>query len=45
MAFSSAVYEDMGGSAGVTRGAGPVAGGGFSGVGSEGVLGDDGGKG
>ena len=44
-AFSSAVCEDMGGGAGTTRGAGPVARGGFPGVGSEGVLGDDGGKG
>ena len=44
-AFSSAVCEDMGGGAGVTKGAGPVAGGGFPGAGSEGVLGDEGGKG
>ena len=44
-AFSSAVCEDMGGGAGVTRGAGPVTRGGFPGVGSEGVLGDEGGKG
>ena len=43
-AFSSAVCEDMGGTR-VTRGAGPVTGGGFPGVGSEGVLGDEGGKG
>ena len=39
-ASSSAVCEDMGGGAGVTRGAGPTTGGG-----SEGVLGDEGGKG
>ena len=45
MAFSSAVCEDMGVSAGVTRGAGPVTGGGFPGMGSEGVSGDKGGKG
>ena len=44
-AFSSAVCEDMGGGAGATRGTGPVTGGGFPGVGSKGVLGDDGGKG
>ena len=44
-AFSSAVCEDMGGGAGATRGAGLVTGGGLPGVGSEGVLGDDGGKG
>ena len=43
-AFSSAVCEDMGVSAGVTRGAGPVTGG-FPGVGSKGVSGDEGGKG
>ena len=44
-AFSSAVCEDMAGGVGVTRGAGPVTRGGFPGVGSKGVLGDDGGKG
>ena len=44
-AFSSAVCKDMGGGAGVTRGAGPVTGGGFPGMGSEGVSGDEGGKG
>ena len=44
-AFSSAVCEDMGVGAGVARGAGPVTGGGFPGVGSEGVSGDEGGKG
>ena len=44
-AFSSAVCEDMVGGVGVTRGAGLVTGGGFPGVGSEGVLGDEGGKG
>ena len=44
-AFSSAVCKDMGVSAGVARGAGPVTGGGFPGVGSEGVSGDEGGKG
>ena len=44
-AFSSAVCEDMMGGVGVTRGAGPETGGGFPGVGSEGVLGDEGGKG
>ena len=44
-AFSSVVCEDMGVSAGVARGAGPVTGGGFPGVGSEGVSGDEGGKG
>ena len=43
-AFSSGC-EDMGGGAGVTRGAGPVTGGGFPGVGSEGMSGDEGGKG
>ena len=43
-AFSSAVCEDMVG-AGVARGTGPVTGGGFPGVGSEGVSGDEGGKG
>ena len=37
-AFSSAVCEDMGGGAGVTRGR-------FPGMGSEGVSGDEGGKG
>ena len=35
----------MVGGVGVTRGAGPVTGGGFPGVGSDGVLGDEGGKG
>ena len=45
VAFNSAVCEDMGGGAGVTRGAGPVTGGGFPGVGSEGVSGDEDGKG
>ena len=44
-AFSSAVYEDMGVGAGVARGAGPVTGGGFPGVGSEGFSGDEGSKG
>ena len=43
-AFSSVVCKDMGGGAGATRGAGPVTGGGIP-MGSEGVLGDDGGKG
>ena len=44
-AFSSAVCKDMGVGAGVARGTGPVTGGGFPGVGSEGVSGDEGGKG
>ena len=44
-AFSSVVCKDMGVGAGVARGAGRVAGGGFPGVESEGVSGDDGGKG
>ena len=44
-AFSSAVCEDMGGGAGVTRGAGPVTGDGFPGMGSKGVSGDEDGKG
>ena len=44
-ALSSVVCEDMGGGAGATGGAVPVTGGGFPGVGSEGVLGDEGGKG
>ena len=44
-AFSSAVCEDMGDGARVTRGAGPVTRGGFPGMGSEGVSGDEGGKG
>ena len=44
-AFSSAVCNDMGVGTGVVRGAGPVTGGGFPGVGSEGVSGDEGGKG
>ena len=39
-AFSLVVCEDMGVGAGVTRGTGPV-----TGVGSEGVSGDEGGKG
>ena len=45
VAFSSAVCEDMGVGAGVTRGAGLVTGGRFPGIGSEGVSGDKGGKG
>ena len=45
VAFSSAVCEDMGVGAGGARGAGPVTGGGFPKVGSEGVSGDRGGKG
>ena len=44
-AFSSVVCEDMGFGAGAARGAGPVTGGGFPGVGSKGVSGDEGGKG
>ena len=44
-AFSLAVCEDMGGGAGVTRGAGLVTGVGFPGVGSGGISGDEGGKG
>ena len=44
-AFSLAVCEDMGGGARVTRGVGPVTGDGFPGMGSEGVSGDDGGRG
>ena len=44
-AFNSAVCKDMGGCAGVARGTGPVTGGGFPGMGSEGVSGDKGGKG
>ena len=44
-AFSSAVCEDMGVGAGFTRGTGPVTGGEVSGMGSEGVSGDKGGKG
>ena len=40
VAFSSVVCKDMGVGAGVTRGIGPV-----TGVGSEGVSGDEGGKG
>ena len=44
-AFSSAVCEDMGGGAWVTRGVGLVTVGGFPGMGSEGVSGDEGGKG
>ena len=44
-AFSSAVCEDMGGGAGFTRGIGLVTVGGFPGMGSEGVSGDEGGKG
>ena len=39
------VCEDMGVGAGGARGAGPVTGGGFPRVGSEGVSGDRGGKG
>ena len=45
VAFSSAVCEDMGGGAGVTRGVGLVTVGGFPGMGSEGVSGEEGGKG
>ena len=45
VAFSSAVCEDMGVGAGGTMGAGPVTGGGFPGVGSEGVSEDKGGRG
>ena len=44
-AFSLAVCEDMGGSAGVTRGVGLVTVGGFPEMGSERVSGDEGGKG
>ena len=44
-AFSSVVCEDMGVDAGGAGGTGPVTGGGFPGVGSEGVSGDEGGKG
>ena len=44
-AFSSAVCEDMGVDTGVARGAGLVTGSGFPGMGSEGVSGDEGGKG
>ena len=44
-AFSSVVCEDMGGSTGGAGDAGLVTGGGFSWVGSEGVSGDEGGKG
>ena len=44
-AFSSVVCEDMGVGAGGARGAGPVTGGGFPGTGSEGVSGDEGGRG
>ena len=44
-AFNSAVCEDMGGGAGVTRGAGLVTVGGFPGMGNEGVSGDEGGRG
>ena len=43
--FSSTVCEDMVGGAGGTRGTEPVTGGGFLGVGSKGVSGDEGGKG
>ena len=43
--FSSAVCEDIGVGAGGAGGAGPVTGGGFPGVGSEGVSGDEGGRG
>ena len=45
VAFSSAVCEDMGGGAEVTKGVGLVTVGGFPGMGSEGVSGDEGGKG
>ena len=45
VAFSSAVCEDMRGGAGVTRDVGPVTEDEFPEVGSEGVLGDEGGKG
>ena len=45
VAFNSVVCEDMGGGAGVTRGARLVTEGGFPGMGSEGVSGDEGGKG
>ena len=44
-AFSLVVCEDMGGDAGVTRGAGLVTVGRFPGMGSEGVSGDEDGKG
>ena len=44
-AFSSAVCEDMGGGTELARGVGLVTGGGFPGVGSKGVSGDEGGKG
>ena len=44
-AFSLAVCKDMGVGAGGARGAGPVTGSGFPGVGSEGVSGDEGGRG
>ena len=44
-AFSSAVCEDMGGGAGVTRGMGVVTVGEFPRMGSKGVSGDEGGKG
>ena len=44
-AFSLAVCEDMEVGAEGARGTGPVTGGGFPGVGSEGVSGDKGGKG
>ena len=45
VAFNSAVCEDMGVGAGVAGVAGPITGGGFPRVGSEGVSGDEGGKG
>ena len=45
VAFSSAVCEDMRDGAGVTRGIELVTVGGFPGMGSEGVSGDEGGKG
>ena len=45
VAFSSAVCEDMGVGTGDARGVGLVTGGGFPGVGSEGVSGDEDGKG
>ena len=45
VAFSSAVCKDLGVGAGGARGAGVVTGGGFPGVGSEEVSGDEGGRG
>ena len=44
-AFNSAVWDDMGGGAGFTGGAGWGTMGGFPGMGSKGVSGDEGGKG